>query len=237
MKMDKRHLEQVRLAAAEYNERVFSFPNVIGYGVGQKTTAGRKTGEPCLVVFVERKLPLSALRPGEILPRTVETQHGALQIDVVEQAMPQLGVDNAAYDPLRGGCQITTNASGGRGTLGAVMYDRRDADVVLLTCNHVLTLAGQRTVMPTNTVVSQPTVGTPVGRTKRIVPWFMTPLGDFDAKYQARVDAGIVTLDAGIDAQFRVIGLGKHPYVPLPPYEGLEVRKRGRTTELTSGTI
>jgi hypothetical protein len=235
--MDSGNVEQVRLAAAEYSDRVFRFPNVIGYGVGQRTTGGRKTGEPCLVVFVQRKLPLSALRAAEILPRIVETRHGVLKIDVVEQAMPQLGADNASYRPLRGGCQISVSASGGSGTLGAVMYDRRDADVVLLTCNHVLTIAGQRTVMPNNTVVSQPTMGRPVGRTKRIVPWFLTPLGDFDAKWQARVDAGIVTLDAGVDAQFRVIDLGKHPYVPLPPSEGLEVRKRGFTSELTAGTV
>jgi hypothetical protein len=237
MAMDKDHIEQIRRAAAEYNERVFTYPNVIGYGVGQRTADGRKTGEPCLVVFVQRKLPISALRADEILPRSVETRYGALPIDVVEQAMPRLAVDNAAYDPLRGGCQITASANGGSGTLGAVMYDRGDADVVLLTCNHVLTAAGQRTLMPSNTVVSQPTAGTPVGRTKRIIPWFLTPLGDFDAKYQARVDAGIVTLDAGIDAQFRVIGLGKHPYVPLPPFEGLEVNKRGFTSELTAGTV
>jgi hypothetical protein len=238
MAMDKRNVEQIRRAAAEYCERVFGYPNVIGHGVGQRTTGGRKTGEPCLVVFVQRKLPISALRANEILPRKVETPHGTLTIDVVEQAIPRLGVDNAAYDPLRGGCRITANGGGGgSGTLGAVMYDRRDADVVLLTCNHVLTPTGQRTYMPANTVVSQPTMGTPVGRTKRIVPWFLTPLGDFDAKWQARVDAGIVTLDAGIDAQFRVIGLGKHPYVPLPPHEGLEVRKRGFTSELTAGTV
>ena len=37
--------------------------------------------------------------------------------------------------------------------------------------------------------------------------------------------------------RFRDIDLGKHPYVPLPPYEGLEVRKRGFVTETTIGTV
>lgn len=237
MAIDPDNLAQIRRAAAEYSEQVFRYPNVIGYGVGQKTIKGKKTGEPCLVVFVQRKLPISALRADEILPREVATQHGALPIDVVEQPMPRLGVDNNGYRPLRGGCQITASANGGSGTLGAVMYDGGDAEVVLLTCNHVLTMAGQRMTMPTNTVVSQPSAGSPIGRTKRIAPWFLTPLGDFDAAWQARVDAGIVSLDAGIDAQFRVIDLGRHPHVPLPPYEGLEVRKRGFTSEVTTGTL
>jgi hypothetical protein len=236
MANDKRQVEQVRRAAGEYSERVFSYPNVIGYGVGQKTTRGRKTGESCLVVFVERKLPVSALRAQDVLPRKIDTAHGALTIDVVEQAVPRFLTDTAAYDPLRGGCMITASAVGGSGTLGAVMYDRRDAEVVLLTCNHVLTPAGQRGDVPANPVVSQPTFGNPVGRTKRIAPWFYAPLGDA-VKWTARVDAGIVALDAGVDAQFRVIGLGKHPYVPLPPLEGLEVRKRGFQSELTVGTI
>jgi hypothetical protein len=116
------------------------------------------------------------------------------------------------------------------------MYDRTDAEVVLLTCNHVLTSAGSRRLMSTNTQVSQPG-GAPIGNTKRIIPWVSTPLGDFSANLQARVDAGIVALDSTIDAQFRVIDLGKHPYVPLPPVDGLEVKKRGFVTGVTTGTI
>ena len=60
--------------------------------------------------------------------------------------------------------------------------------------------------MPTNTRVHQPG-GSAIGDTKRIIPWFSPPLGDFGANLQARVDAGIVSLDSTIDAQFRVIDL------------------------------
>ena len=229
-------VERARGAAAEHTNRMLRFPNVFGCAVGQRTVAGRKTGEVSLVVFVERKLPIESLRSEEILPREVLTQNGTVLVDVVERAMPRFGVDNGQYRPLEGGCQISAVANGGSGTLGAVMYDRTDAEVVLLTCNHVLTVAGQRTFIPANTGVSQPP-GMPVGNTKRIVPWFMPPLGDFGATFEARVDAGIVAIDPTIDARFRVISLGKHPFVPLPPYEGLEVNKRGFVTEVTTGTI
>jgi len=55
--------------------------------------------------------------------------------------------------------------------------------------------------------------------------------------WEAPVDAGIVSLHKGIAAQFRVIDLGAQPFVPLPPEVGLQVSKRGRSTELTSGVI
>jgi len=151
-----------RTAAAEYTDRMLQFPNVFGCAIGQRTVGGRTTGEASLVVFVERKLPLESLRSDEILPREVQTQSGTVIVDVVERRVPRLLVDTAAYRPLRGGCQLAAAANGGVGTLGAVMYDRTDAEVVLLTCNHVLTAAGSRGFMPTNTRVSQP-MGAPIG--------------------------------------------------------------------------
>jgi hypothetical protein len=235
--MDETNTSPARIAVIEYADRVLQFPNVIGCGVGKRTVRGRETGETALVVFVTRKLPLSALRADEILPREVQTREGPVVIDVVERAMPRLLADTATYRPLRGGCEISAAANSGAGTLGAVMYDGRDAEVVLLTANHVLTVAGQRTEIPANTVVSQPFFGGTVGRTKRIVPWFRRPLGAVDAVWEAQVDAGIVSLDPSTKAQFRVIDIGKHPYVPLPPSEGLQVNKRGRTTLLTTGTV
>lgn len=237
MAMDPGDTDRARRAAAEYTDRALQFPNVFGCGVGQRTVAGRQTGEASLVVFVSRKLPLQSLRSDEILPREIITANGRVAIDVVERTPPRLGADNASYRPLRGGCEITPAGSGGSGTLGAVMYDRTDAEVVLLTCNHVLTRAGDRSAIPSNTRVNQPTFGSPIGDTKRIVPWFPPPLNTFDSNWRARVDAGIVSLDATIDARFRVISLGRHPYVVLPPYEGLEVSKRGFVTELTTGTV
>jgi len=237
MAMKQSDADRSRLAAAEWTDRLLQYPNVFGCGVGQREVGGRRTGEMGLVVYVERKLPAGALRSQDILPREVHTSEGSVRVDVVERHRPYFGDDNNEYRPLEGGCRISATANGGSGTLGAVMYDRTDAEVVLLTCNHVLTPAGQRGFVPSNTTVSQPFMGQPIGTTKRIVPWLMPPLGDFGANLQARVDAGIVALDVSLDARFRVIGLGQHPYVPLPPHEGLEVRKRGFVTETTTGTV
>lgn len=40
-----------------------------------------------------------------------------------------------------------------------------------------------------------------------------------------------------VDVAFKVVDLGQHPYLVLPPYEGLEAAKRGAATDTTPGTV
>jgi hypothetical protein len=118
------------------------------------------------------------------------------------------------------------------------MYDRRDQQVVLLTNNHVLTATGNPTSLPADTRVRQPTGGDVIGHSKRIVPMVLAPLGPADFRYYATVDAGIVALNSNVAAQFDVVEIaGKHPYVVLPPFEGLKVVRRGFRTQLRAGTV
>lgn len=64
--------------------QVLQLPNVTGVGIGEKD------GKPVIKVFVTQKLPESALRPEEIVPKQLEGQ----QIDVEE-----IGVLNAQQGP------------------------------------------------------------------------------------------------------------------------------------------
>ena len=225
-----------RAAAREYTDWVLSFPNVHGCGVGRRTVDGRETEEWSLVVFVARKLPLSALRSDEVVPRQLDTYEGSVLTDVIEVEEPRPFQDTAQYRPLIGGCQIVTVPGGG--TLGSILYDATDYQPVLLTCNHVVTAAGQPNVMPSDTRVFQPGASTAdlVGYTKRIVPWTSAPLGA-NYGWDARVDAGIIDPNLDVELRFEVIDLGKHPYVFLPPYGGLEVVHRGATSLLSEGTV
>jgi hypothetical protein len=228
-------IRPARAAAREYADTLLRFPNVIGSGVGYRTVGGRETEEWSLVVFVTRKLPKTALRSDEIVPHELKTLEGNVLTDVIEVAEPRLLVDTAQYRPLVGGCQIGSVAGGG--TLGGNLFDATDSQPVLLTCNHCLTLAGQRTFIPADDRVFQPATTPPIiGRTKRIVPMFLAPLGA-TWTFDARVDAGIVSPNAGISVSFNIIELGRHPFVILPAFPGLEVTKRGATTERTPGTV
>jgi len=228
---------RVRAAARLHTDRILRLPNVVGVGVARRRVGGAVTDEPAVLTYVSRKLPLEALRLDERVPRVLDVDGDEVGTDVVEVGEPRfVAVDTATYRPLRGGCQIGT--AGGFGTAGAVMYDRRDSSVVLLTNNHVLTAAGNPTTLPANTAVSQPGGGSNVGFSKRIVPMFSAPLGAADYKFSATVDAGIVEVDDGIAAQFDVVEIaGKHPFVALPPFEGLEVVRRGYRTQLRTGTV
>jgi hypothetical protein len=198
---------------------------------------GVATDEPVVVTYVSRKLPREVLRLDQRVPSLLEVDGEEVRTDVVEAGEPRfVAVDNANYRPLRGGCQIGT--AGGTGTAGAVMYDRRDQQIVLLTNNHVLTAVGDPTNLPANRTVWQPSGGTPIGQSKRIVPMFMAPLGAVGYKFAATVDAGIVSVDSNIAVEFDVTEIsGKHPFVVLPPSEGLEVVRRGYRTQLRTGTV
>src|SRR3989304_552260 len=59
----------VRSARADHEASLFGLANVVGVAVGRKIVRGGETDEPCIVVYVARKLPASALRPGGGGPR------------------------------------------------------------------------------------------------------------------------------------------------------------------------
>lgn len=188
-----------------------------------------------MVVFVSSKLPPEALRASDLVPTHLQSDGASVRTDVVEAGPQHLLADTASYRPLRGGCQIA-NSSGAAGTLGGIVYDSTDYEVVMLTCNHVVTFPGARSVLPGNTGMVQPAGGGVVGQSKRIVPWLPPALGATWA-WEAQVDAGIVSIDPPQSAEFDVIGLGRQPFVVLPPHEGLEVAKRGATSLLTTGAV
>ncbi len=228
----------VRAAARLHTDVLLRHPNVVAVGAGIRRKGGKSTGEPAVVVYVSRKLPRAQLLPGELIPRRLFADEEEVGTDVIQAGEPHfVAVDTKQYRPVRGGCQIA-NAYGGAGTAGAVMYDRRDQRLVLLTNNHVLTNTGDPTFLPGDTRIFQPAGGGLIGASKRVVPMFRAPLGATDHNWFAAVDAGIVSLNSNIPAEFNVVEInGQHPFVALPPYEGLDVVRRGYRTQLRNGTV
>lgn len=74
--------EEQRVASiqAGHEAELLRYPNVVGVGSGIQTKQGRPTGERCLVVLVERKIPRDKLGEGDILPSEIE----GIPVDVVE---------------------------------------------------------------------------------------------------------------------------------------------------------
>lgn len=65
---------------ARYESKLLRYPNVLAVGEGIQTKLGKPTGLPCIVVFVERKIPPDELGEDEILPEEIE----GIPVDVVE---------------------------------------------------------------------------------------------------------------------------------------------------------
>ncbi|MEU9785542.1 hypothetical protein AB0H92_32050 [Streptomyces phaeochromogenes] len=214
-------------------------PNVIGVGASRKVVSGRRTDTIGIVVYVTRKEPSANLAAQHRVPPELTVNNESVPTDVVEIAQPRMcALDDGKYRPIRGGCQIQSVA--GLGTAGGVFFDRRAPhDAVLLTNNHVLTLPAHPDSLPGNRHVWQPGGGHAefVGDSTRVVPMLPGPLGANYA-FDSVVDAGIVEVGPGIGKWFRVIDIaGKHPFVALPPYEGLEVVRRGFRSQLKTGTV
>lgn len=136
-------LEPVLEAAKPWLSR----PNIVGLGIGSKITGGRDTGEPAVLVFVERKQP--AAEADFVVPATLSADRLAadgtlspveVRTDVQETGPIQTHVLNQRVRPVPGGYQIEAANIGGTGTLGVniVWATKYRA----MTNNHVLASNG-----------------------------------------------------------------------------------------------
>ena len=76
------HAQEARLmeVRARHEADLMRYPNVVGVSDGVRMTGGIPTGERCIVVFVERKVPRTELDDRDRLPRELE----GVPVDVVE---------------------------------------------------------------------------------------------------------------------------------------------------------
>lgn len=65
---------------SRHESALLRYPHVVGVSQGIRAKQGRPTGEPCLVVFVDQKIPAEKLDPGDVLPKEME----GIPVDVVE---------------------------------------------------------------------------------------------------------------------------------------------------------
>jgi hypothetical protein len=127
-------IEQVAQAKRLNSQRIMEKPNVVGVGVGYRERAKRITDELCVLAMVRRKLPASALKPEDLVPRQVnEVPTDVIEVGVLQALQPRTD----RWRPAPGGVsighyQITA------GTLGCVVRDKTTGDRLVLSNNHVL---------------------------------------------------------------------------------------------------
>lgn len=131
--------------------------DVVAVGVGTPVRGGVRREEPCVTVFVRRKLPPRLLSPSRLLPRSVTAVDGTeLGVDVLELGVPTappplaVPVASVASVPsvptagLRGRVRPGRGGSSAAhwrfpaGTLTCGVVDATDLRTVYaLSCNHV----------------------------------------------------------------------------------------------------
>lgn len=152
-KQIKSKIEQLYLSTPE---------SIHGVGLGIKTIGGGSTGIISIIFTVDKKLPLSELKPSEILPKTVTIDGVDYATDIVERKrldahacystsdpdIARLQPARSGYSslvPFRGGQEILPFPYGWEdiynpysvGTLGGFVVDNDDNKIVGITNAHV----------------------------------------------------------------------------------------------------
>ena len=71
---------EMAAAQSRHEVELMQFPNVVGVATGSAVQGGTGTGEPCIVVYVSKQVPVSDLAEQDVLPRTIE----GIRVDVVQ---------------------------------------------------------------------------------------------------------------------------------------------------------
>ncbi|HHX11072.1 MAG TPA: hypothetical protein GX729_06875 [Firmicutes bacterium] len=126
-------MNSVVKALRSCGQKLMDFPNVVGVGYGHKHVRGKNTGKDSLVVLVGKKVPVEELNSDQVIPRSMNQ----CLIDVVEVgeivALGRTGRQRPARPGLSiGHFKVTA------GTFGAVVYDVKTGEPLILSNNHVL---------------------------------------------------------------------------------------------------
>jgi hypothetical protein len=246
--------------------RFAELPNVIGMGIGYKKRGREDTDEPAVIFFVDKKVPAEALGIDDIIPKRIAGK----PTDVIEvgeiQLLGRTGRQRPAVPGLSIGHYKVT-----AGTFGAVVKDRNNDELLILSNNHVLANAsdGHDGKSKIGDPVYQPgsydggTSDDMIGHLVRFVP-FSRYTRDVDCKLASM---GVRTANALIKTvrphyNLRLETMGATNLVdcalarPTKPElirpeimeigrvkgtaeftPGTPIRKSGRTSGLTSGTV
>lgn len=239
-------LHQVKLAR---EDDLLSKENVVGVGVGKKVTDGRVTDTDAVIVLVTHKLPDDLLSRADRVTKTVEQR----PTDVIEvgeifaeghqtaAAPVPAGVDPLALRervrPVRPGYSVG-HPSVTAGTIGAGCYDLQPLPGIppryyILSNNHVLANSNNANGGDPVTQPGRFDGGTVpddvIGRLARFIPIRFDGTCNYVDAAIAEVPFHLVDRD--------VYWVGYPVSAAVPATVGMMVKKTGRTTNFTTGSV
>lgn len=204
--------------------------NVVGVFKGHKWVKGEAKAEACIQVHVVEKVSHENLERSDMIPNTI----GGVKTDVIEVGEVTFSQNVARVRPLQSGYSIgaTHNAVNSTGTLGAFTLEEIEgqAHYCVLSNNHVLAHFNN---FPIGTEVMQPGPhdggGAPdiCGQLSAFIPLSTNQDNLVDAAL-ASIEEGLIPADRGYVAN--VVSSGDIK-------AGMEVEKKGRSTDVTAGVV
>lgn len=211
-------------------------PGVTGVDVGYKEVGGQATDQVAIRVHVATKtddIPADQRVPAEIdgVPTDVLERRYELQVLTQQVAEVSPQADTMHYATLQGGVSMgpsrVINGSIFAGTLGAVVIDSVSNQHAALTNFHVAC------------VDSTFTIGDRMVQPSRIDTG-VVPADEFGSlareTLSANVDGAVIAIDSGRASQCEIADIGPVRGTAAAAL-GMAVRKRGRTTLLTYGSV
>ncbi len=126
--------DEVKQAKTLNQQAILSKPNVVGVGVGFRTSGKQASAELSLVVLVRQKLPLAGLDPDQVVPKDFQ----GIRTDLIEVGdLHALSARTDRWRPAPGGISIG-HYMVSAGTFGGVVWDPTTGERLLLSNNHVL---------------------------------------------------------------------------------------------------
>ena len=205
--------------------------NVVGVGIGPKLVRSLPTEEIAVRIYVRNKVHPLFLRPEESIP----TEFEGVPTDVVETGefsvwQPIPPIYHRKVRPAMGGLSVG-HYEVTAGTFGCLVR-ARDGTELILSNNHVL--ANENRGAEGDPIL-QPG-GFDGGRTDRDVIGRLQAWVPVRHEEENLVDAAVAQPYADTDVTADILGLGRLSGSDEPRL-GMSVRKSGRTTRVTQGTI
>ena len=218
--------EHIKHAIDQFPQEKFN--NLTGIGLSHKVTNGETTGRVSITFSVREKLDRSQIPGDQMLPSEIQVGDQKIQTDVIQEDIdwqfenqcnqtPDIDSHRMTQRPVVGGTSLGIGDTDHRykvGTLGAIVQDTTDGQLVGLSNNHVLcpeifTLASSQSDNFTfkDMTVYQPSPAESggvfrnnhkIGTIKRVYPLFSS--GN-------EIDAGVFNINSDISVTGGMLGL------------------------------
>lgn len=212
--------KELQAVYPEVNRELLKIPGVLRVGIGVKEIAGESTGEIVFRVYVADKK--SDLSTNQRVPKKIK----GFKTDVVVEQPDTPEEDTSKYRPVKPGTQIEADGVGGFGTIGCIGTLTSDGSAILLSNHHVL----YGTSGKDGTESGQPTYCKSCCCTCNDIAVNLHGIRS------GHLDCAIAQMKPGIQADARIKEIGFITGIANALVTEA-VKKRGRTTELTIGTV